>query len=105
MLEIAGKLEAAEEQAPKTAADQSPFGRANLALDQILAQNGIDVRHKAAAHQEEELAQREAVLTLAQDPTIYNSVLSLKTAEAQKIQAQYQAWQQQQAGRQIARSA
>ena len=96
MLETAGKLRAVEHAAPvKQAADQSnPYFAANQALDQVMTQYGLDDGTKQA--QEETLAIKQAAYELAQDPTFYNSVLSLKAAEAAQIQAELAAWQAQQ---------
>ena len=88
MLETAGKLRAVEQSpAIKQAAEQSdPFFLANAHLSQAL---GLEPQVKIAAAQEEELAIRHAARGIMSDPTFYNSVLSLKAAEAAQFQNQY----------------
>jgi hypothetical protein len=48
--------------------------------------------------QEEALAIKQAASEWAGDPTFYNSVLALKSAEAAQIQAEIENWRRQQAG-------
>jgi hypothetical protein len=74
---LAGRLRNAEEQ-EKTAGD-SRFGAPLQALDGVLGASGFQ---KAAEDQEEAMAIKQAAADLAEDPTIYNSVLALKAAEA-----------------------
>jgi hypothetical protein len=81
----------------KQASDQSsPYYQANQYLRQVLGRYGVGTKQAAAqAHAEEALFQRNAA-QLAADPTFYNSVLSLKAAEAQQLKASYDQWQAQQ---------
>ena len=85
MLELAGKLRMVrQDPAVKQAADDSGrFAQANQALDTVLGQHGMDGSIKQASAQEQDVALDQAVDLLAQDHNIYNSVLSLKAAEAQ----------------------
>lgn len=88
LLELAGKLEGAELEAQqKVGADSSdPYVAANAALDNVLAASGFTSGTKQAAA-EAENSLEAAAAELAQDPTIYDSVLALKAAEAQDISA------------------
>ena len=63
----------------KQAADQSRFGGASNALGTIINQTPAGQQQAAASHQH---AIKSAAAQLAQDPSIYNAVLSLKVAEA-----------------------
>lgn len=83
-LELAGKLRAAsmDPQFKAAAAENSVIGRMNSQLDHVLGQTGFNSGVKQAAEQEAERERREAVAWLAQDPGMYNSVLSVKAAEA-----------------------
>ena len=92
MLETAGKLRAIESAEPvKQAADQqNPYYAANQALDGFMAQMGLTQPQQA---QEEATAIKQAAFQLAHDPTFYNSVLSLKAAEAAQIQEELAALQ------------
>lgn len=102
MLETAGKLRTVDQAGglQKDAQDDNdnPYYQMNRHLDQVLAQHGLDGGIKAAAAQEEESAIRQLTVDLSNDPLLYNSVLSLKTAEAQDIQQQYEAWKRQNQG-------
>jgi hypothetical protein len=87
LLELAGKLRAVQED-PRTkqaAEANSPYSQANAALDQALGQSGFK---KQASAQEQDLALDQAAQKAASDPDIYNSILSLKAAEAQGIREQ-----------------
>lgn len=84
LLLLAGRLRGVEE-AEKAAEDQSPFGVALAALDDALGQNGMDGHLKRAQAQDQQLAIKQAAASLAADPMIYNSILSLKAAEAAAI--------------------
>jgi hypothetical protein len=83
LLMLAGRLRSAEEQ-EKTAGD-SRFGAPLAALDGVLSDEGMA---KSAYDMEEAYSIKMAAAELAQDPTIYNSVLALKAAEAEAIAAQ-----------------
>jgi hypothetical protein len=88
LLELAGKLRvAAEDPSVKQAmaGDDSRFGAANAALDNLLGQ---EPAYKQAQAQEQTVAIKQAAAHLAQDPDIYNSVLALKVAEAEALMAQ-----------------
>ena len=63
----------------KQAADQSRFGGASSALGTIINQTPAGQQQAAASHQH---AIKSAAAQIAQDPSIYNAVLSLKVAEA-----------------------
>jgi hypothetical protein len=89
MLEEAGKLRILKQAAQvKQAQAGSIYHYGNNALDQLLDQYGLGGSTKQAAVQEEELAARQAAAQLSADPMFYNSVLTLKSAEAQYYQQQ-----------------
>lgn len=90
MLEKAGQLRALEQAAEtKSAGDtNNPYNRVDAAIDQLMVQYGLSDNVKQAQFQEQNLAIRQIAQDLAQDPTFYNSILSLKAAEAQDIQQQ-----------------
>jgi hypothetical protein len=86
-LQMAGKLRAADQEfAVKQAEDAlDPFEAANAALDRQLVQSGFKM-----AHDEEAISVKQAAEAWMEDPTIYNSVLALKAAEAEYIAQQLQ---------------
>lgn len=92
MLKQAGKLKMAEQRmgVGKQASDAlNPlYARADQALDSWMNQNGFQ-NHA----QEQALAIKQAAADFASDPTIYNSVLAVRAAEAEQIQAQLAALQ------------
>lgn len=88
LLLLAGRLRAAEEH-EKQAGD-SRFGAPLAALDGVLGGSGFQ---KQAYDQEQAMAIKEAAAELANDPTIYNSVLALKAHEASVLAAQFQGQQ------------
>ncbi len=94
MLETAGKLRAVSEneQVKQAGVQDNPYYRMNAGLDQILDQYGLG-QSKQASYEEVELGIKQAAAQLAADPTFYNSVLSLKAAEAEQMKAEYAAWQ------------
>ena len=87
LLELAGKLKAAEQDPTvKAAAERnSPFAQASSDLDRQLGRMGVG---KAAAAEQADIALNQAAAQLAQDPATYNAVLSLKAAEATQIAKQ-----------------
>ena len=89
MLQLAGKLRLAEQDpaVKQAAAASSPLSQAAGALDGVLTENGMDGQLKQAAATEKEAALQQAVAHLLKDPDVYNSVLALKAAEAEKIAA------------------
>ena len=91
MLGLAGKLRAAQQdpQVKQAAADSSPFAQANVALDNVLGHAGLDGHSKEAEAQREDAFLDQAAANMAQDPDIFNSVLSLKAAEAEEIGVEY----------------
>jgi hypothetical protein len=99
MLDTAGKLrlvDQVEPQVKQAAAQNNPYFAANQALDQVLSQYGLDGGIQQQRANEEEMAIKQAAAELAQDPTFYNSVLALKSAEAAQVQAQLAEYQRQQ---------
>ncbi len=94
MLETAGKLEAVSEadQVKQAAAQDNPYFQMNSNLDAVLSQYGLG-HQKVASAQEVEVGYKQAAAELMQNPTLYNSVLSLAVHEAAKQQEQFQAWQ------------
>ena len=90
MLDIAGDLRLAKQAAAKQADDQSnPFVRMRQGLRSALEAKGLDVGIKQAAAQDQDYQIKQAALDLSQDPTLYNSVLALKAAEAEDIRQRY----------------
>ena len=75
---IAGQLRHVDG-SEKQAASQSRFGGASNALGTIMNQTPAGKQQAAVANQQ---AIKQAVDQLAEDPSIYNAVLSLKAAEA-----------------------
>jgi hypothetical protein len=101
MLETAGKLRTvaqAQGQQKQSVDENDPYYNANRALDGVLAQYGLDGGVRQQQAQEEALAIKQAASEWAGDPTFYNSVLALKSAEAAQIQAEIENWRRQQAG-------
>ncbi len=87
---LAGRLRHVT-QAEKTAGDQeSPYAGALRALDNLLSQSGLGGQVKQAQARERELAIKEAAAQVAEDPAIYNAVLSLKSYEASLAAQQLQ---------------
>lgn len=88
MLETAGKLQAVAQTEQVKSAEEanSPFHQMNAALDSVLTKYGLDAG--APAHQEVDLGFRQAAAALAEDANFYNSVISLKAAEAEEIRQQ-----------------
>lgn len=85
LLKLAGDLRvAAEDPRIKTAAATDRFASAVTDLDKVLTGNGV----KTASVQEHDMAVTNAAYQLAGVPDIYNSVLSLKLAEAEELAAQ-----------------
>jgi hypothetical protein len=82
LVELAGYLRS---DAAQTKAASSRYGAALDDLRYVLeGPNGVD-RVKAAAAQDLDVAMRRAAAGLAQDPTLYNSVLAIKAAEADAL--------------------
>jgi hypothetical protein len=88
MLELAGRLRVLEEdpRVQKAAQVDSPYARMIADLDEAMAANGLDSGVKAAADREYGVAVNQAAARLMQDPNIYNSVLSVKAAQARMLQ-------------------
>jgi len=78
LLMLAGRLRHVDGP-EKQAADQSRFGGAVEALDNYFGNTPAGQQQKIAA---ESQAVKQAAAELMQDPSIYNSVLSLKAQEA-----------------------
>lgn len=100
MLETAGKLRAVSEsqQVKEAGAQDNPYYQMNAQLDRVLDQYGLG-QTKQASYQEAEIGYKQAAASLMQDPLFYNSVLSLKAAEAEQLKAEYAQWQAAQQGR------
>lgn len=86
LLQLAGRLRHVA-QAEKTAS-VSPYGAALSSLDQVMGAAGMDQPMQAARAQEAEMSIKQAAAELAEDPTIYNSVLALKAQEAAAVAQQ-----------------
>lgn len=95
MLETTAKLRTVteSEQVKQAGAQDNPYFQMNQHLDSVLAAHGLG---GPSVHDQEVAFQKVAGQLMA-DPEIYNSVLSLKCAEAEALNAEYLA--QQQAGR------
>ncbi len=85
LLELAGQLRLAEEEEAVKEAQEgvSPFAAANMALAAHLKQAGFTSVERAKRH-EQELSVKQAAADLAADPAIFNAVLSLKAAQAER---------------------
>lgn len=95
MLKTAGQLRQLEQagELQKAGHDEhNPYFQANQALNQVMQRFGL-----AQPAQEETLAIKQAAQEFAADPTFYNSVLALKAAEANQIQAELAQMRQQSA--------
>lgn len=90
MLEIASQVAAADESAAVKQAEDAhdPYYQAHVGLAAALQQRGIADPVKEAAARDLDHASRRYAAQLAQDPTIYNSVLALKAAEARDAAAE-----------------
>ena len=90
LLGLAVKISAvAEVPAVKRAEDvTNPYYLASEGLSRVLTTHGIADPTKAAADRDHQLAIRNVAANLAADPTMYNSVLSLKAAEARQVAEQ-----------------
>jgi hypothetical protein len=64
------------------------YAAANATLDQALAAHGLDSGIKRAQANDQQIALGNVAAQLAQDPEIYNAVLSIKSAEASQIAEQ-----------------
>lgn len=95
MLQTSAQLRAEEERQASCGSrgsdSGSPYYRMKAALDNVLQASGVDVQAP-----ERELAVKGAATRLADDPVFYNSVLSLKAAEAAQAQQYYKELQAQQ---------
>ena len=86
LLELAGKLRAVAPQIKQ--AQVGTYAAANATLDQALAAHGLDSGIKRAQANDQQIALGNVAAQLAQDPEIYNAVLSIKSAEASQIAEQ-----------------
>ncbi len=92
MLETAAKLRVlhAEDRQKQASAKNNPFQAMSAHLDRVFEANGLPNGVKQAAAQSLDQSLRDAANMLANDPRFYDSVLSLKVAEAKNISAQLQ---------------
>jgi len=90
LLGLAAKLRSvgASPAAEKFAAANDPFGQASNELDSVLAKLGLDGGVKSAQAAEERAARSELAAAFAAESDVYNSVLSLKAAEAAQAEQQ-----------------
>jgi len=90
LLDLASRLRTIEEdpryQKQAAAANPSPFGKMIAELDGYMSANGMNGRTKAAATQEHAVAVKQAAASLAQNPLLYNSILTIKAAQATQYQ-------------------
>ena len=89
LLMLAGRLRTVEAAEKQAGDGEGRFGGALTALDSVLGETGMDGQIKQAAAQEEAIAIKQTAAAVMQDPTIYNSVLSLKAHEAAAIAEQF----------------
>lgn len=91
MLDTAGELREITEHAPvkQAAAQDNPYYQMRAGVSQLKQQYGLS---KSASYQEADASYKQAAAQLMQDPTFYNSVLSLKAAEAEHLKAEFDAW-------------
>lgn len=92
MLDTAFKLRVAKG-AEKTAGAgpaDNPFFALNAAVSKALADKGLDVGIKQAEAQDLDRSLRATAKALASDPRFYNSVLSVKAAQAEDIRRSLQ---------------
>jgi hypothetical protein len=82
LLDLAGRLRVSQESHGTKEAAESRFGPAVRALDAVMQKHGIDAGGEA------DIAMSNAAVQLMEDPDIYNSVLSLKSAEAEMVAGQ-----------------
>jgi hypothetical protein len=85
LLDLGMKLRVAKQQKQAADTPDSFISRASRGLDNVLADAGIDTGIKSAAAQQQDESLDQVLEKLAADPDIYNSVLSLKSAEADDI--------------------
>jgi len=92
MLEIAGKLRQISEhsQVKQAEAQDNPYFQMGSSLDHIMQTYGLASGPQVMDVNE---SYKQAADALIVDPTYYNAVLSLKAAEAEQLQAQYNEWQ------------
>lgn len=84
LLGLAARVVAMTPALEKAAGVADPYGEAADALDNLAAQSGLWPTKQAA---EADNALRAAADRLAQDPDLYNAVLALKAAEADRYAA------------------
>lgn len=91
LLEMGAQLDAvaASPQVKQAEAANDPIQLAKTALDSLLAANGFATEAVKQAGDVGAAAIRRVAQALAADPAIYNSVLTLKAAEAAEYQAQF----------------
>lgn len=92
IMEMAGKARLLKEaqETQKVAGDAtSPIFAASKGLDAQLAKFGYGDLSKQAEAREEELSIKHAAADFMTDPDIYNSVLSLKAAQAEAFRQQH----------------
>lgn len=86
-LAIGDELQAAAAYEVQKTASVSPFAAARAALEQTLAEEGMDGNIKLAnAHQNTDRL-RQIGAALLQDPEIYDAALAIKIAQAQALEA------------------
>ncbi len=86
-LGLAAELRQIAEVETQKQASANPFGLALTGLTGVLQREGRPTHTKTAAARDQALAIKQAAAHIMQDPTIYNSVLALKAAEAAQFAA------------------
>lgn len=95
LLDMAADLRSAQvSDIGKTAEATNPLMAMRTELRNQLAAAGLDGNIKRAQAQEEEFYIKQAAAELRNDPLLFNSVLSLKAAEAEGLRQQYSARKQ-----------
>jgi len=85
LLTLAGRLKLVDQSGGSQGAGGSRFSKAASDLDTLLSQRGLDGGIKSAEAQERNASRRKTAEQIAGDADIYNSVLSLKAAQAQQL--------------------
>lgn len=96
MLNAAGKLRMISEhdQVKAAAAQDNPYFQMDAGLDRVMSQYGLG-QNKEASYLNADYGYKQAAEHLMQDPAFYNSVLSLKAAEADQMRMEFDAWNKQ----------
>lgn len=90
LLDLAGTIRDFEgKTSAKTAAASSPYSAPIAALNQLLTSQGLDGGIKQAAAREQDAALQNFTEAVIADPLVYNSVLRLKSDEAEAVREKF----------------